>query len=212
MNTRDLFILSVSAGAPLALLSWVRGFRSRRSLVRQECRRKARRKSAERKSKVLHDEKLDNARLSLARIHAFNPKANPSELFAILRAMDPLVFEEIVLLELHRRGLKIRRSKRYTGDGGIDGEFWIGNQRFLVQAKRYSGAINPDHIYQFDMVCEKHNALGIFIHTGVTPRSARAKIAKARRLSILSGDGLVEFFGGAKLSFTSGPKFNERAA
>src|SRR5699024_1294775 len=41
---------------------------------------------------------------------------------AYLRKIDPLAFEELLLVVAELRGWKIQRNKRYTGDGGIDGK------------------------------------------------------------------------------------------
>lgn len=52
---------------------------------------------------------------------------------AYLRRIDPLVFEELVLSALARRGYAILRNERYSGDGGIDGRVWINGQCRLIQ-------------------------------------------------------------------------------
>src|SRR3546814_11160707 len=49
--------------------------------------------------------------------------------YARLRAMDPLAFEELLLEAFERRGHRVIRNRRYTGDGGIDGEVIIDEQR-----------------------------------------------------------------------------------
>ncbi|WP_248844390.1 restriction endonuclease [Escherichia coli] len=38
-------------------------------------------------------------------------------------------------------GFRTIRNKRYTGDGGIDGQVKCGKHRYLIQAKRYRGHI-----------------------------------------------------------------------
>lgn len=48
----------------------------------------------------------------LQQIEGFGPR------LAYLRKIDPFVFEELVLEGFERRGCKVRRNKRYTGDGG----------------------------------------------------------------------------------------------
>jgi restriction endonuclease Mrr len=69
--------------------------------------------------------------------------------YARLRAMDPLAFEELLLEAFERRGHRVIRNRRYTGDGGVDGEVIIDGQRWLIQAKRYRDAIKPEHVREF---------------------------------------------------------------
>ncbi|WP_192840691.1 restriction endonuclease, partial [Enterobacter hormaechei] len=43
-----------------------------------------------------------------------------------LRKIDPFVFEELLLEGFEAHGFRTIRNKRYTGDGGIDGQVIIG--------------------------------------------------------------------------------------
>lgn len=43
---------------------------------------------------------------------------SPQRVFARLRAMDPLAFEELLLECFERRDHQVIRNRRYTGDGG----------------------------------------------------------------------------------------------
>jgi hypothetical protein len=54
-----------------------------------------------------------------------------------LRKVNPYVFEEMILTALERRGIPVRRNNRYSGDGGLDGQFWVGSQRWVVQASAF---------------------------------------------------------------------------
>ncbi|EPO2651139.1 restriction endonuclease, partial [Klebsiella pneumoniae] len=56
---------------------------------------------------------------------------------AYLRKIDPFTFEELLLEGFESHGFRTIRNKRYTGDGGIDGQVIIGKHRYLIQAKRY---------------------------------------------------------------------------
>ncbi len=95
-------------------------------------------------------------------------KENPQRLFAYIRKIDPFVFEELLLLSLKYRGVKVIHNKRYTGDGGIDGILVLGkNKRYAIQAKRYKSYITASHVNDF-----KHSLMnkrchgGFFIHCG----------------------------------------------
>ncbi|MFD2431520.1 restriction endonuclease [Sphingobium scionense] len=82
--------------------------------------------------------------------------------------MDPLAFEELLLESLERRGHKVTRNHRYTGDGGIDGQVVIEGAIWLIQAKRYAGIIRPDHVVAFQTLCQSRGCRSLFIHTGRT--------------------------------------------
>ncbi len=60
--------------------------------------------------------------------------------------MNPYAFEELLLTCCNEQGWEIERNFKYTGDGGLDGRVTIALKLYLVQAKRYRGYINPQHI------------------------------------------------------------------
>ena len=114
----------------------------------------------------------------------------------LLRSVHPHEFEEVVLTALRARGHRIRRNPAYTGDGGIDGQVWIRGRRFLVQSKRYKGAIRAEHIEAFATVCRRARARGLFVHTGrMGPRSVAADEA-SRRVVVLHGEALERLVAG----------------
>lgn len=107
-----------------------------------------------------------------------------------LRKIDPFVFEELVLSSFEAKGYRIKRNKRYTGDGGIDGRVKKDGKWYLVQAKRYSASINPSHVLEFNDVIKKHNAAGgFFVHTGRT--GAKSLEYKTDCIEFVSGDKLL---------------------
>ena len=108
-----------------------------------------------------------------------------------LRKIDPFVFEELLLSLFYERGFKIRRNKRYTGDGGIDGIVFFGSQKYLIQAKRYSKYINKKHVLEFNELCLKNEAKGFFIHTGKT--GLKAKEVATDIVCFVSGEQLYDF-------------------
>lgn len=122
----------------------------------------------------------------LQQIEGFGPR------LAYLRKIDPFVFEELVLEGFERRGCKVKRNKRYTGDGGIDGRFWIKGQLYLVQAKRYSGHVSAAHLRDFCRLVDDHRCKGIFVHTGRTGAMTREIAQGHPGVSIISGERLLQ--------------------
>lgn len=110
---------------------------------------------------------------------------------AYLRTLEPFVFEELLLDAYARRGHSIRRNRRYTGDGGVDGRVIIDGQLFLIQAKRYSGHINPEHVQEFRQTVRQRRCRGMFCHTGRTGPAARRIFGEAPEITLLSGDALL---------------------
>lgn len=117
--------------------------------------------------------------------------------YARLRAMDPLAFEELLLEAFERRGHRVIRNRRYTGDGGVDGEVIIDGERWLIQAKRYRDAIRPEHVSDFVQLCAARRQRGLFIHTGRTGGMSRAVADGATGIEIVSGRRLLALLTGA---------------
>lgn len=118
---------------------------------------------------------------------------------AILRQMSPYAFEELLLTCCHERGWEIQRNFRYSGDGGLDGRVTIAGKLYLIQAKRYRGYINPQHIVHFYKVVQQEKAAGgFFIHTGKTGELSK-QLLREHRISLLSGQKLVNFVLGQRL-------------
>lgn len=117
----------------------------------------------------------------------------PEQKISFLRGVDPFVFEEMILTALKKSGHKIIRNKKYTGDGGIDGQVYINGHHYLIQAKRYKAHINAAHVQEFAQICRRRKARGLFVHTGRTGKNAAAN-AKATRMIVISGDRLLKMF------------------
>lgn len=111
---------------------------------------------------------------------------------AYLRKIDAFIFEELILEAFERRGCRVKRNKRYTGDGGIDGKFWIKKQLYLVQAKRYSNHISAAHVRDFVSLCAKHRSKGIFVHTGRTGKLSKEIAQQCSNVTIISGERLIQ--------------------
>jgi len=116
--------------------------------------------------------------------------------YARLRGMDPLAFEELLLEAFERRGHRVIRNHRYTGDGGVDGEIIINGERWLIQAKRYRDAIRPEHVLDFAMLCATRGRRGMFIHTGRTGGMSRTIALGADGIEIVSGQRLLALLTG----------------
>ncbi len=134
-----------------------------------------------------HRVRIKNAKRVMDRLYTLD---SFPERLAYLRKIDPFVFEELILEALERRGHKIKRNKRYTGDGGIDGQCWINGQHALIQAKRYRNHIRLKDVADFQAIMQKRNTHGLFVHTGKTGKGVWA-LNKDPRLTIISGEKLV---------------------
>ena len=136
-----------------------------------------------------HKRKQQQARRVLAKIQtlpAFGYK------IAYLRKIDPFTFEELLLEGFESHGFRTIRNKRYTGDGGIDGQVIIGKHRYLIQAKRYRGHIALQHVQEFDTLLKRHNCRGLFCHTGKTGAASKAVSFASDRMEIISGQRLID--------------------
>lgn len=117
-------------------------------------------------------------------------------IYARRRAMDALAFEELVIEAFEWRGNRVVRSRRYSGDGGVDGEVIIGGKRVLLQMKRYRRAIRPEHVRAFVDLCARRRARGLFIHAGRTGEASRAAVDASQHVDIVSGDRLIDLLTG----------------
>lgn len=124
---------------------------------------------------------------------------NSAQLLSYLRKIDPFVFEELLLSLFKERKIKIKRNKRYTGDGGSDGKIWINSKKCHIQAKRYNSYINKSHMQEFIDLTQRDKSLGIFIHTGKTGRETK-ELAKLNNIEIISGEKLYNLFYGKKIN------------
>lgn len=117
-----------------------------------------------------------------------------SLIYARLRAMDPLAFEELVIEAFARRGHRVVRSKCYSG---VDGEVVMSGERLLLQMKRYHSAVRPEHVHAFANVCAARKVRGLFIHAGRTGNTSRVILSETPHIVIVSGEWLVDLLTGA---------------
>lgn len=143
--------------------------------------------------KIKHASKIRRARKVYKKINAIN-NMNQGWLFSYLRKIDPFVFEELILISFRKNGFRIKRNRRYTHDGGIDGRCFKGGEQFLIQAKRYSSYIKEEHMREFIKVCRNKRCRGYFIHTGKTGKETKTLLSQNPQIKIISGEKLHCFF------------------
>ena len=140
-----------------------------------------------------HFRTIQTAKRIYKRINAIQ-NGNSGWLLSYLRKIDPFVFEELILLAFKKKGFRIKRNKRYTHDGGIDGKCIRHGETFIIQAKRYSDYIKEEHVRQFIKVCHSHKKRGYFIHTGKTGNETKELIRQNPQIKLLSGESLYSLF------------------
>lgn len=139
-----------------------------------------------------HQRNVRQSRRVLRAVRGFIEPGVGARSLAYLRAIDPLVFEEVVMSALEDAGLLVLRSRRYSGDGGVDGAVWLpGRGWYAVQSKRYRHHVCLEHVCAFGQVlaCDHYDG-GLFVHTG---RSGVALYPQmdAGGIALLSGDRLI---------------------
>ncbi|MBB6117810.1 restriction system protein [Rahnella inusitata] len=140
------------------------------------------------RKKTRHDRKIKTAAYILNRINGFSE----AQKISYLRKVDAYAFEELILTCLERKGFPIQRSKSYSGDGGVDGRFFIYGEMHYIQAKRYSADIRYEHIEAFGKILKKHNCKGFFVHTGRTPPNIKKRNIDMTDITIVSGSRLIK--------------------
>ena len=141
-----------------------------------------------------HKINIRKAQRVLLTIRAINGHYKEAKTFTYLRKISPYVFEELLLTVFQEHGFTISRNKRYSHDGGLDGQVYdnFGNL-YLVQAKRYKGYINSKHLTDFQKcIYRKHAKGGYFIHTGKTGKDHLLNYRQSN-IEILSGNRLLQF-------------------
>lgn len=116
---------------------------------------------------------------------------NDGSIISYLRKIDPYVFEELLLTCLESQGYTIKRNKRYSNDGGIDGKAYKDDITYLIQAKRYKGYVSAEHLNKFLNLVNEAKCRGLFIHTGKTGQATYHKY-REEYIEIVSGDKLIE--------------------
>ena len=131
-----------------------------------------------------HKQKINTANKVVKRLSTFD---NHAAVISYLRKIDAYAFEEALLTAYEAKGHKIKRNKRYSADGGIDGRVKINGEWHFVQAKRYAGNVRSKDIEALSNICSEHKTKGLFIHTGKTPK----RYNPPANVKVISGSSLV---------------------
>lgn len=124
------------------------------------------------------------------------PELKAGQQVLYLRKINPYVFEEMILTAIERRGIPVRRNHHYSGDGGADGQFWIGQERWLVQAKRFASAVRPEHVRQFGELAREEKCKGLFVHSGRTGLISVKYFSDYPDVLLVSGSSLLQLLSG----------------
>lgn len=180
MSTDDQWLFNIALVAiGLLLFLWRR--RPRKRWQRPQKRRR-------------HERNIQAARAVFLKMRDWKGPGLRPRMLAYLRKIDALVFEDLILTAFEEgQGVSIIRNDAYTGDGEIDGRVYLDGNLYLIQAKRYDGAIDAQHIREFgDVVLDQGAKGGIFVHTGRTPPGAYRQLAQNRQVILISGDRLID--------------------
>lgn len=142
-----------------------------------------------------HEWMLREAKRTLKRI---SREKDPKVREKIIGGTHHFVFEELVLLQLKRKGASIVRNTRYTGDGGIDGQYrYKRNQAWcVVQAKRYGEdqSIKLSDVKKFEQLCQRRRTSGLFITTGKSSANIDRIFEQSSAMCLVDKRKLLEFF------------------
>lgn len=152
--------------------------------------------------------RVKKAKEILIKLRNFEDENKEIRILSYLRKIDPFVFEEMLLTCFKERGLKIKRNKRYTGDGGIDGRIWIKRKMYFIQAKRYKSYINKKHVEDFINLCQKKKKKGLFIHTGKTGAKSKELFYQSNDIYVISGNLLISLILKRSISLSKEINFN----
>jgi len=109
--------------------------------------------------------------------------------FGFCRKINAYIFEEMVLTSFKKSGYKIRRSKSYSHDGGIDGEIFLNGSWAFIQTKRYKSHIKKVHVTSFRRLCEDKKVKGVFVHCGRTSKNTWDELGNT--VQMVSGNRLL---------------------
>lgn len=146
------------------------------------------------RKKRRHRKNIQTTFTLLEKFQSFPPESRGPKILAYLRKIDPYVFEELLLTAFQNKGFKIQRGMRYSGDGGVDGQVSKDDINYLIQAKRYRGYVNKDHVKQFILLVNQRKSPGLFIHTGRTGKGVR-ELVYGTNVQIISGSKLIQLLG-----------------
>lgn len=109
-----------------------------------------------------------------------------------LSQMDPFAFEYLITESYRKRGHEIRKLRKLTGDGGIDGMVHINGRWHIIQAKRYSNKVAKGAIEEFSQLCQQKRMPGLFITTSDFTRGAYNASRSDPRITLISGQQFID--------------------
>lgn len=120
------------------------------------------------------------------------------ELLEKLKSVDPVRFEEIVLILMEKMNYGVGKMTKLSHDGGIDGiidEDELGLEKIYLQAKRYSeNKVNEKEMQNFAgaLGCSPVRK-GVFITTSYFDEKAKRKAAslQGKVIRLVDGDELT---------------------
>lgn len=125
---------------------------------RRRWRRKSHRWPTRRQRR--HQQNVAAAQRVFSALNGWTGDSLLPRMLGYLRKIDAYVFEELIMTALKAQGIQVMRNARYSGDGGSDGRFVLVGDLFLIQAKRYQGPVNADHVQAFGDLVRKEGARG----------------------------------------------------
>lgn len=137
-----------------------------------------------------HSKHAFNVRISKKHLKRLRALPCSKRQMVFIRAVNPYIFEEMILTSLQKMGHRIKRGTSYSGDGGIDGHVKIFGHQCYIQAKRYKGYIIANDIKSFSELCKKNKVKGLFVHSGRTGKLSYQ--LKAPHIDIVSGERLLQ--------------------
>lgn len=150
-------------------------------------------------TKKRHHYKIKQGEKILLKIRSFKGENLEERIINYLRKINPFTFEELLLSIFAESGCKIKRNKKYTGDGGIDGKFKYNGKWYYIQAKRYSNHIKNTDVKKFAEICHKNKVRGLFIHTGKAGKMSYQALEGITDVLIIHPSDLVAFILTGKL-------------
>ncbi len=121
-----------------------------------------------------------------------------------LRQLNPFIFESVLLECCKGYGYCVQSEGKFTKDGGVDGKFSYRGRFYVIQAKLYKGEAVPKHIGMFqNAIGWQQASRGYFFHTGKATPEFWAAVKKADKVSVISGQRLVNFLFGENPLFKS---------
>jgi restriction system protein len=127
------------------------------------------------------------------------PESYKGEILTRLQSILPSEFERFCADLLRHLGMERVEVTGGKGDRGIDGEGFLRvgplvSTKIAFQCKRYSGAVSPNEVREFQGSIGSRAEKGIFFTTGYFTDGAReaARDAMSRPIELVDGDRLVE--------------------